>query len=188
MQIFFMGRPGSGKSSVAEAAAVALSVPLISTGDLMRLRAEVDLSWYDAMMAGEVGDPHVMDVLVRRLLRHAVDGGHMVIYDGYPRYFEQLADILITVPSQDICFVSVEAGPAVCAERAVARGRVDMMNWHARERLFEERAAPMLDWIEGRLDRGWIFSVDNDGNRPLAQAMDEAIGFISEFISGERLS
>ncbi|KKQ60375.1 MAG: Adenylate kinase [Parcubacteria group bacterium GW2011_GWE2_38_18] len=84
----FFGPPGSGKGTQAKKIAEKLSMPIISTGEILRqeveLKSEIGKKAQKLMSQGKyVPDEVVGDLIVKRLRKKdAVNGA---IFDGYPR-------------------------------------------------------------------------------------------------------
>lgn len=92
--VVMLGPPGAGKGTQAERLAARLSVPRISTGDMLREAVALETPLgreVKAVMAsgGLVGD-HVMIALVRERLGQA-DAAPGFVLDGFPRTLVQAA-------------------------------------------------------------------------------------------------
>ncbi|MGK0288975.1 MAG: adenylate kinase [bacterium] len=92
MRLIFLGAPGSGKGTQSKFIVEKLSIPQISTGDLLRraVKAEsaVGLEAKGYMDSGSL----VPDLLIINLIRHRIeeeDCRKGFILDGFPRTFEQ---------------------------------------------------------------------------------------------------
>lgn len=97
MRAFILfGPPGSGKGTQAKLLSSCLSVPHISTGDMLRERvrkANAGAGVADTMAAGEL----VSDELVNRMVEERLaepDAREGFILDGYPRTVEQARYLL----------------------------------------------------------------------------------------------
>jgi adenylate kinase len=92
--VVMLGPPGAGKGTQAERLAAALSVPRISTGDMLReaVAAGSELGWaVRAVMArgGLVDDATMIAVVQDRLARPDAAAG--CVLDGFPRTLAQAA-------------------------------------------------------------------------------------------------
>lgn len=92
MNIVFLGPPGSGKGTHAQKVSVAMGIPRLSTGDMLRenMKAETPLG-LEAKGFVESGklvpDELVIDMLKERLAEPDCANG--VIFDGFPRTARQ---------------------------------------------------------------------------------------------------
>ena len=92
MIIILLGPPGSGKGTQANFIQSKLSIPHLSTGDILRqsVKNETDLGYKvkNIMAKGElVSDDLVLDVIKERVSQSDCDQGF--ILDGYPRNITQ---------------------------------------------------------------------------------------------------
>ncbi|KKR19919.1 MAG: Adenylate kinase [Parcubacteria group bacterium GW2011_GWE2_39_37] len=84
----FFGPPGSGKGTQAKKVAEKLTLPIISTGEILRqeieMKSEIGLKAQKLMSQGKyVQDEVVGNLIIKRLRKKdAVNGA---IFDGYPR-------------------------------------------------------------------------------------------------------
>ncbi len=118
MILVLIGPPGSGKGTQAARVALALDVPRISTGDILRRAIEagdaLGASVGDAMSRGELVGNEIMIGLVSHRLAHP-DAARGFVLDGFPRTIEQavaldalleergpLAAIELTVPDSEL--------------------------------------------------------------------------------------
>jgi adenylate kinase len=91
-RIVFLGPPGAGKGTQAATLARALSIPHLSTGDLLRAavaaRTPLGVAADDHIRAGRlVPDPLVLEILGERV-GHA-DAAAGFLLDGFPRNLAQ---------------------------------------------------------------------------------------------------
>lgn len=99
MRIIFLGAPGAGKGTQAQIVSETLSIPKLSTGDLLRREisreTELGLKVKSVMDSGNLVSDEIMVELVRsRLKEHDCDNGF--ILDGFPRTVVQ-ADALQSI-------------------------------------------------------------------------------------------
>lgn len=86
--IIILGAPGSGKDTQAEFLVSALGFQIVSSGELIRLRAIHDEELHDILEKGELVPDNIVDdeiISVFALLPE----DQPIILDGYPRTIEQ---------------------------------------------------------------------------------------------------
>ena len=161
MRLVLIGAPGSGKGTQASRLKDALSVPHISTGELLRAAVAagtpLGLKAKGVMAAGNlVSDDIVLDMLEERLGKPDVGGGF--ILDGYPRNLAQAnaLDALLARLKQPVDVavqldVSTELLVQRLAGRAQAEGRADDSPDAVRNRLriYTDQTAPVIDFYRG---------------------------------------
>ena len=90
--IVFLGPPGSGKGTQAARLSVALNIPAISTGDMLRRECHSGSPLGEAvksiLASGRLVSDDVMNQVVSNRLRHC-DCQSGCILDGYPRTLSQ---------------------------------------------------------------------------------------------------
>jgi adenylate kinase len=167
-RIVLLGAPGSGKGTQAAKLSRALSVPAISTGDMLRaavaagtpLGARVG----DILAAGELVDDATMAEVVKDRLAQT-DAASGFLLDGYPRTRSQ-ADTLDAVLGERglDAVVLVEVPEPELVRRALGRQRADDTEAVIKNRLqvYEENTAPLVDLYDRR---GLLQRVD--GDRPV---------------------
>lgn len=167
MRIVLLGAPGSGKGTQATLLKERLSVPHISTGDLLRAAVKADSPLgreaKAVMERGElVSDEIVLGMLEERLKQPDAAAGF--ILDGYPRNPAQAnaLDLLLERLGQPVdSAVQLDVAEQTLLGRLVKRGtdqnRVDDSPETVRRRLgiYLEQTAPVIDHFEaqGRLTR-----------------------------------
>ena len=92
MNLVFFGPPGAGKGTQAKRLIAKLSIPQISTGDMMRAErksgSELGARFDSFMSDGKlVPDELVMELIQKRLKESDAENG--VIFDGFPRSVPQ---------------------------------------------------------------------------------------------------
>src|SRR5262249_25845388 len=94
MRIVFLGPPGSGKGTQAKLLGQRLSLPAISTGEILRaaVREEspLGLKAGAVMESGQLVPDEVMVGLIRERLREP-DAKRGFVLDGFPRTVDQAA-------------------------------------------------------------------------------------------------
>ena len=173
MRIVLLGPPGSGKGTQAALLKDRLSVPHISTGDLLRAAVAegtpLGLKAKAAMDAGNlVSDELMLGLIEERLGDSDVRAGY--ILDGYPRNLRQanaLDELLnrLELPVQIALSLTVDEEQIIhrLAKRAAEEGRSDDTEDVIRNRLrvYSEQTAP----VAGHYDaRGLLVEVDGTGS------------------------
>lgn len=86
--IILLGAPGSGKDTQAQFLVEALGFQIISSGELIRLRATHDDELHDLLQRGELVPDNIVDDEIISVFALLPDE-QPVILDGYPRTIEQ---------------------------------------------------------------------------------------------------
>lgn len=165
MRIVLLGAPGSGKGTQAGLLKAELSIPHISTGDLLRAAVKagtaLGVKAKSVMDAGQlVSDDIVLGMLEERLAQPDARAGF--ILDGYPRNLAQceaLQRLLERLQQPvDVALQLVVPNEMIVdrlAGRAAAENRKDDTPDTVRERLriYAEQTAPVAGFYEqqGRL-------------------------------------
>ncbi len=158
MRLVLLGAPGSGKGTQAARLKVALGVPHISTGDLLRATVAagtpLGLKAKAVMEAGQlVSDAIVLGMLEQRLAQADAQAGF--ILDGYPRNLAQvqaLDDLLARLGQPLDAVVKLKVPSEVIVGRTELRfkaeGRADDHPDTVRKRLaiYAEQTAPVADY------------------------------------------
>ncbi|MGB8715456.1 MAG: adenylate kinase [Rhodanobacteraceae bacterium] len=173
MRLVLIGSPGSGKGTQAERLKVALAVPHISTGDLLRSAVKAGTPLGNkakaVMEAGQlVSDEIMLGILEQRLAADDVADGF--ILDGYPRTLPQadaLANLLqrLGQPLDAVVELQVPAERIIerTRKRFEAEGRADDEPETVRKRLevFSKQTAPVVDFYRRH---GQLQEVDGVGS------------------------
>ena len=138
MNIIFLGPPGAGKGTQAQKICEALSIPQISTGDILRRAmkegTETGLKAKSYIDAGQlVPDGVMIDIVKERLADADCAGGY--ILDGFPRTVPQaealdgfaVIDSVIELDVADQVLVDRLSGRRVCL-KCGATYHVSMLN------------------------------------------------------------
>jgi adenylate kinase len=86
--IILLGAPGSGKDTQAEFLVEALGFQIVSSGELIRLRATHDDELHDLLQRGDLVSDDVVDDEIISVFALLPDE-QPVLLDGYPRTIEQ---------------------------------------------------------------------------------------------------
>ncbi len=125
--LILLGPPGAGKGTQAKELSAKLSVPHISTGDMLREAVRegtpLGLKAKAVMERGElVSDELLTGIVKERLSKADCDGGF--ILDGYPRNLSQadiLAGILADLRKSDLLALELEVADDVIVNRLGSR-------------------------------------------------------------------
>jgi adenylate kinase len=161
-KIVLLGAPGAGKGTQAALLVEKLSIPHISTGDMLRaaVKAEtaVGLKAKAVMDAGQlVGDEIVISIAEERLGQPDAKQGFVL--DGFPRTLGQaqaLEGVLERIGSEIECCLALTADTetvfARLLRRAEIEGRADDNEETIRERMrvHEDQTAPLLEYYGAR--------------------------------------
>lgn len=140
--IIFLGPPGSGKGTQAQRVSAALSLPRLSTGDMLREHMKKDTPLGREAKAYIEAGKLVPDALVIDMLRERVsqpDCAQGVIFDGFPRTEPQAEaldsivkiDRVLNLDLPDEVIVERMAGRRVCpacgftTHETLLQGRID---------------------------------------------------------------
>ena len=170
-RVVFLGPPGSGKGTQAQALASELGIPAISTGDMLREAvangSELGRRVRKIMESGElVGDVLMAEVVTERLGQPDAERGFLL--DGYPRTAAQAETLEGILEAEDstldhVVFIAVPEEELV--RRAILRGRgADDKEEVVRERLrvYREKTEPLVGYYRSK---GLLREID--GNRPV---------------------
>ena len=158
MRLVLLGAHGSGKGTQAARLKVALGVPHISTGDLLRAAVAagtpLGLKAKAVMEAGQlVSDAIVLGMLEQRLAQADARAGF--ILDGYPRNLAQvqaLDDLLVRLGQPLDAVIKLKVPSEVIVGRTelryTAEGRADDHPDTVRKRLavYAEQTAPVAEY------------------------------------------
>jgi adenylate kinase len=158
MRIVLLGAPGSGKGTQAALMVEQLTLPHISSGELLRSAVregtELGLRAKAVMDRGElISDDIMLGLIEERLSRDDVEAGF--ILDGYPRNIAQAValDGLLTQldkPLDEALQIDVDIEKVIqrIALRASKEGRSDDSEAVARKRMqvYAEQTAPVAEY------------------------------------------
>ena len=153
MRLVFLGPPGAGKGTQAKRLAAHLSVPQLSTGDILRAAVAEGTALgkqvKEILEAGTlVPDEVITDVVITRINEDDCNGGF--ILDGFPRTVGQASSLEEALGGDHAldAVVLIEADEASLlarlAGRALEEGRTDDNEETVRNRLsvYTEQTAP----------------------------------------------
>lgn len=182
MQLVFFGPPGAGKGTQAQKLVNELSIPQISTGDILRAAVSngtpMGKQAGPLMSAGKlVPDELVIGIVEERLKEPDCARGFLL--DGFPRTIPQaeaLDKVLQKMNRRIEHVVSLEVSDAVIHERMKGRGRADDSPETVQKRLdvFRQQTAPLKAHYE---KLGLLRTVNGVGTLDeIAAAIRKSIG------------
>ena len=123
MKLIFLGAPGAGKGTQAEVISEKLSIPTISTGNIIRAAlkngTEMGLKAKEFIEAGKlVPDDVVIGIIKERLAEDDCQNGY--ILDGFPRTIPQ-AEALDTMGFNIDVALSIEVADSEIVKRMSGR-------------------------------------------------------------------
>ncbi len=123
MKLILLGAPGAGKGTQAEAISAKLSIPQISTGNMLREAVkngtEMGLKAKAAMDSGElVSDEIVIGILKDRIAQDDAKNGY--ILDGFPRTVAQ-AEALSEMGVEIDCALEIDVSDDAICQRMSGR-------------------------------------------------------------------
>jgi len=186
-RMILLGPPGAGKGTQATSLIERLSIPHVSTGDMLRaaVAAEtpVGLKAKAVMDAGElVSDEIVIGIAEERLSEADAQKGFLL--DGFPRTIAQaeaLEGLLSKLGVELDCCLALTVDNDAIVERLLKRaeieGRADDNEETIRERMreYDSKTAPLLEFYgsRGRLvEVDGMGTIDEVGER-IKQALDK---------------
>jgi adenylate kinase len=191
MRIILLGPPGAGKGTQAARMAQKLSIPQLSTGDMLRAAVSsgtsIGMKVAGTMRRGElVSDDLVVAAIVERISQPDAERGF--ILDGFPRTISQAVafdDILMTEALDLDCVIELKVDAVVLLDRILHRAKGARANGQSargddteevlkiRLDLYRKETEPLIEYYRSR---GLLKSID--GLQPIdivAASLYEAI-------------
>ena len=130
MRIILFGPPGCGKGTQATFISETLSIPHLSTGDMLRSAvssgSEIGLKAKNIMESGGlVSDQIVLSIVEERIAKHDCEKGF--ILDGFPRTVNQAEklDLLLSTSQELDCVLNIKVDEEEIIKRLIDRSRED---------------------------------------------------------------
>ena len=164
MQIILFGPPGCGKGTQASFISDALSIPHLSTGDMLRsavsAKSEIGLKAKEIMESGGlVSDEIVLSIVKERISNN--DSKKGFILDGFPRTINQAEglDLLLNKSQKIDFFLRIKVDEQDIINRLIARGRSDDKPEIIKNRFksYNSETQPLIPFYE---ERKILFNID----------------------------
>ena len=172
-RLLIVGPQGSGKGTQGVRVGEALSIPVISTGDVFRANVSAGTPLGQQVKAIiEAGDL-VPDSLTSEIVRDRLtqdDASNGFLLDGYPRNLGQVGDLDAFLESRGesldaVIELSVPRDESIArlTQRAIDQGRTDDTEEVIANRpaIYERETAPILDVYR---ERGIVDAIDGVGS------------------------
>lgn len=182
MQLVFMGPPGAGKGTQAEWLADLLSVPHLSTGEMLRAaieqQTEIGETAAGYLAAGKlVPDELIIGAVEIRLAQSDCANGFVL--DGFPRTLPQataLDEMLDEKGAPLDLVLNLDVDEELLVQRLVARGRSDDKPDVIRQRfeVYRDQSEPLLEYYR---KKAILKAIEGDGTREdVRQRIQETVG------------
>lgn len=178
-RVIFLGPPGAGKGTQAEKLAQLMSVPRISTGDMLReaVTADTQVGRTAApyLERGELVPDDLLLEMIRERISHP-DCARGYILDGFPRTLPQAEGLeKLTAGTADAVVLNMEVPREELLRRLSGRGRNDDKAAAVARRLaeYDQRTEPLIDFYHTRARYHRV-----DGNRPMDEVSRELKDFV----------
>ena len=157
MRIILFGPPGCGKGTQAIFISDSLSIPHLSTGDMLRNAvssgSEIGLQAKKIMEnGGLVSDEIVLSIVKERIAIKDCEKGF--ILDGFPRTVNQAEklDLLLSANHKLDCVVRIKVDEEEIIKRLIDRGRVDDKPEIIKNRFktYNSETQPLIPFYEER--------------------------------------
>ena len=183
MRIILFGPPGCGKGTQAAFISKALSIPHLSTGDMLRSavssKSEIGLKAKEIMeKGGLVSDEIVFSIVQERVANSDCKNGF--ILDGFPRTVNQAErlDFLLSENQKIDCVLRIKVDEEEIIKRLIDRGRNDDKPEIIKNRFksYNAETQPLIPFYE---IRGILFNVD--GMQEIEKVSEDIKKVLSEF-------
>lgn len=157
MRIVLFGPPGCGKGTQALFISQSLSIPHLSTGDMLRgavsSGSEIGLEAKKIMESGGlVSDDIVLSIVKERIAKNDCISGF--ILDGFPRTVNQAKklDVLLTNNHKIDCVLRIKVDEEEIIKRLIDRGRQDDKPEIIKNRFksYNSETQPLIPFYEQR--------------------------------------
>lgn len=164
MRIILFGPPGCGKGTQAVFISESLSIPHLSTGDMLRSAvssgSEVGLKAKEIMESGGlVSDEIVLSIVKERISKN--DSKKGFILDGFPRTINQAEklDLLLNASQKIDCVLRIKVDEEEIINRLIDRGRDDDKPEIIKNRFktYNSETQPLIPFYE---KRKILFNID----------------------------
>ena len=172
-KIILIGGPGSGKSTYAKFLTKEFNIAHIYPGDLLRKEKESGSEMGKRLTNLGKGDFAPNDI-VKKLVFDAVAKADGFVFDGFPRYMQQVKDMNEKgIIINKIVYLNVSEEEVI--RRLTARGRADDKPEIIKNRLkvYERETAPLLTYYKDE-----IINIKAEGSTP-ERISKEIIGKIT---------
>jgi adenylate kinase len=168
--IIFIGRPGSGKGTQADALVAALGIKHLSTGDMLRderkAGSKLGLLAAGFMDSGVLVPDHIMiDIVVDRLKQPDCAAG--ILLDGFPRTLLQAQALGVALKDSGraisaVVYLEVDRVTALKRIGERCRGADDQYETAVeRQMVYETETAPVIYFYELE---GLLSTIDGSGS------------------------
>jgi adenylate kinase len=171
-KLIFLGPPGAGKGTQSKMIADSMSIPHISTGDILRSaiskQTPLGIKAKSYVDNGDlVPDELILDLIEERLSESDAQKGW--ILDGFPRNVAQadfLNHLLSKLNQNCDAVINLDVADEIVTQRLLSRGRSDDSEETIKNRLvvYREQTAPLIDYYQ----KSELLK-NIDGNLELAQ-------------------
>jgi adenylate kinase len=180
--VIFLGPPGSGKGTQAAKLAESLTIPHISTGEILRQaiteKTELGQQAQAYVEKGELVPDELLLGLIQERLKQP-DSAKGWILDGFPRTVTQasfLDELLEELADSYTYVVNLSVPDTVLIERLMQRGRQDDTQETIARRLqvYIDQTAPVLDYYD---KKGTLNHIDG------AQSMEAVTAALTAIVT-----